>query len=154
MRAKGQFDAKMTPQPPHDTVDGVALARMRVDKRFHGELEATGVVEMLSAGGPVKGSAGYVAIELVTDRGTKEPLGADAMNAIVRRCLENGVIVLTAGTYSMSSDVLPSRCGIPYLSMSCATKRMCSSGICARRLAIKSSGSPFASLAGIRRSTP
>ena len=33
------------------------------------------------------------------DRGTKEPLGADTMNAIARRCLEQGVIVLTAGTY-------------------------------------------------------
>ena len=42
-----------------------------------------------------------------TDRGTKEPLGADAMNAIVRRCLENGVIVLTAGTYGNVIRLLP-----------------------------------------------
>jgi 4-aminobutyrate aminotransferase/(S)-3-amino-2-methylpropionate transaminase len=29
------------------------------------------------------------------------------MNAIVRRCLENGVIVLTAGTYSNVVRLLP-----------------------------------------------
>ena len=43
----------------------------------------------------------------MTDRQTKEPLGADAMNAIVRRCLENGVIVLTAGTYGNVVRLLP-----------------------------------------------
>lgn len=47
------------------------------------------------------------AIELVADRETKEPLGADAMNAIARRCLENGVIVLTAGTYGNVIRLLP-----------------------------------------------
>jgi 4-aminobutyrate aminotransferase/(S)-3-amino-2-methylpropionate transaminase len=47
------------------------------------------------------------AIELVTNRTTKEPLGADAMNTIVRRCLENGVIVLTAGTYGNVIRLLP-----------------------------------------------
>jgi 4-aminobutyrate aminotransferase / (S)-3-amino-2-methylpropionate transaminase / 5-aminovalerate transaminase len=47
------------------------------------------------------------AIELVADRGTKEPLGADAVNAIARRCLENGVIVLTAGTYGNVVRLLP-----------------------------------------------
>ena len=55
--------------------------------------------ERYPAVGDVRGRGAMCAIELVTDRGTKEPLGADAMNAIVRRCLENGVIVLTAGTY-------------------------------------------------------
>ena len=38
---------------------------MSLDKRFHGELEATSRGEMLSAGTSVKGSAGYVAIERV-----------------------------------------------------------------------------------------
>ena len=38
---------------------------MSIDKRFHGELEATSKGEMLSAGTGVKGSAGYVAIERV-----------------------------------------------------------------------------------------
>jgi 4-aminobutyrate aminotransferase/(S)-3-amino-2-methylpropionate transaminase len=47
------------------------------------------------------------AIELVTDRTTKEPLAADAMNGIARRCLEQGVIVLTAGTYGNVVRLLP-----------------------------------------------
>jgi hypothetical protein len=64
-RVKGRFEVTMKPEPPYDTVDGVALARVRFDKQFHGELEATSQVEMLSAGGPVKGSAGYVAMERV-----------------------------------------------------------------------------------------
>jgi 4-aminobutyrate aminotransferase/(S)-3-amino-2-methylpropionate transaminase len=43
----------------------------------------------------------------VRDRGTKEPLAADAMSAIVGRCLEQGVIVLTAGTYGNVVRLLP-----------------------------------------------
>ena len=47
------------------------------------------------------------AIELVSDRTTKEPLGADAMNAITRALLEDGVIVITAGTYGNVIRLLP-----------------------------------------------
>ena len=57
--------------------------------------------------GEVRGRGAMCAIELVRDRGTKEPLAADAMNAIVRRCLEQGVIVLTAGTYGNVIRLLP-----------------------------------------------
>jgi 4-aminobutyrate aminotransferase/(S)-3-amino-2-methylpropionate transaminase len=57
--------------------------------------------------GDVRGRGAMCAIELVVDRRTKEPLGAEAMNAIVRRCLENGVIVLTAGTYGNVIRLLP-----------------------------------------------
>jgi Protein of unknown function (DUF3224) len=39
---------------------------MAIDKQFHGELEATSMGQMLTAGTSVKGSAGYVAIEKVT----------------------------------------------------------------------------------------
>jgi hypothetical protein len=39
---------------------------MSMEKQFHGDLEATSKGEMLSAGGSVKGSAGYVAIERVS----------------------------------------------------------------------------------------
>ena len=63
--------------------------------------------ERYPAIGEVRGRGAMCAIELVTDRETKEPLGADAMNAIVRRCLENGVIVLTAGTYGNVVRLLP-----------------------------------------------
>jgi Protein of unknown function (DUF3224) len=64
--AKGSFEVKMTPLELHDKSSGGALGRMSSDKQFHGDLEATGKGEMLSAGDPSKGSAGYVAIEQVT----------------------------------------------------------------------------------------
>lgn len=64
-RATGTFEIKMTPQPPYDSSDGIKLARSTISKTFHGQLEATSSVEMLSAMTSVEGSAGYVAIERV-----------------------------------------------------------------------------------------
>jgi hypothetical protein len=66
MIVKGTFDITVTPEPPYDVVDGVTLARARVDKRFVGPLDATSQVHMIGARTPVDGSAGYVAIERVT----------------------------------------------------------------------------------------
>jgi 4-aminobutyrate aminotransferase / (S)-3-amino-2-methylpropionate transaminase / 5-aminovalerate transaminase len=57
--------------------------------------------------GDVRGRGAMCAIELVADRATKEPLGADQVNAIARRCLEEGVLVLTAGTYGNVIRLLP-----------------------------------------------
>jgi len=39
---------------------------MSIEKVIHGDLEATSKGEMLSAGNPQSGAAGYVALELVT----------------------------------------------------------------------------------------
>lgn len=64
--AKGSFTVDMSPQGEPDTRDGVSLGRMSLRKRFEGDLEATGEGQMLTAMSPVKGSAGYVAIERVT----------------------------------------------------------------------------------------
>jgi len=66
MHASGTFDVKLVPQPPEDKAEGSTLARMSIDKQFHGDLEATGKGQMLTAGTDVKGSAGYVAIERIT----------------------------------------------------------------------------------------
>ena len=63
--AKGTFEVKLSPQPDNQ-VEG--LARMSIDKQFHGDLEATSKGEMLSATTDVKGSAAYVAIERVTGK--------------------------------------------------------------------------------------
>ena len=60
--AKGPFELTMHPEPPYDVVDGVSLARVRFDKRFHGALDAISVVNMIGARTAVDGSAGYVAI--------------------------------------------------------------------------------------------
>jgi hypothetical protein len=65
-QAKGTFEVKVEPQGEADKADGSTLGRMSLDKKFHGDLEATSKGTMLTAGTEVKGSAGYVAIERVT----------------------------------------------------------------------------------------
>jgi uncharacterized protein DUF3224 len=62
--ARGTFEVKLTPQADGDA--GAGLGRMTLDKRFHGDLEATSQGQMLSAGTAVQGSAGYVALERVS----------------------------------------------------------------------------------------
>lgn len=64
-RATGFFEVTMNPLPPYDTADGISLGRTTINKRFHGDLEATSVVEMIGAMTSVRGSAGYVAIERI-----------------------------------------------------------------------------------------
>jgi hypothetical protein len=64
-RASGTFDVKLNPLTTYENAEGSPLGRLSIDKQFHGDLEATSKGEMLSAGGQVKGSAGYVAIERV-----------------------------------------------------------------------------------------
>ena len=65
IRARGTFEVRLTPQAT-DEAEGTPLGRMSIDKQFRGDLEGTSRGEMLSAGTPVKGSAGYVAIERVS----------------------------------------------------------------------------------------
>lgn len=62
---KGEFDVARTSASPVDLA-GASSMRIRFDKRFHGALDATSVVEMMSIGTPVDGSGAYVAIEHVT----------------------------------------------------------------------------------------
>lgn len=64
--AKGSFMVQIKPAIEPSIAEGVALGRMSLDKQFQGDLIGTGKGEMLSALTPVKGSAGYVAIERVT----------------------------------------------------------------------------------------
>jgi len=60
----GPFDVKVTHQD--DTSADPLLNRMTLDKQYHGDLEATGIGQMLTAGTEVKGSGAYVAIEKVS----------------------------------------------------------------------------------------
>ena len=62
--ATGPFDLKVTLQD--DKSGDAALGRMTLDKQYHGDLEAAGKGQMLTAGTDVKGSGAYVAIERVT----------------------------------------------------------------------------------------
>jgi len=61
--ATGPFEVKLTPQPPE--AENAALGRMIIDKQFHGDLEAVSQGQMLSVLTSTKGSAGYVAMEIV-----------------------------------------------------------------------------------------
>jgi 4-aminobutyrate aminotransferase/(S)-3-amino-2-methylpropionate transaminase len=82
------------------------LARSRATgERVMGRLRR--MQERHHAIGDVRGRGMMTAIELVTDRSTKEPVDAEPMAAIGRTCLENGVIVLTAGTYGNVVRLLP-----------------------------------------------
>lgn len=64
--ARGNFSVEIKPPRDPAAADGVSLGRMSLAKQIEGDLVATSTGEMLTALTPVKGSAGYVAIERVT----------------------------------------------------------------------------------------
>jgi len=61
--ARGTFTVDVHPLTP-PPAEG--LSRYTINKAIHGDLEATTKGEMISGGDPKQGSAGYVAIEVVT----------------------------------------------------------------------------------------
>jgi hypothetical protein len=61
-RATGTFTTEFEALPSEDEW----LGHLRVLKTFEGALSGTGRAEMLSVGGSVEGSAGYVAIDRIT----------------------------------------------------------------------------------------
>lgn len=63
-RASGTFVPVLTPREPDDPVP--TLGQLDIAKTFEGDLAGTSAGTMLSAGTDVEGSAGYVALELVT----------------------------------------------------------------------------------------
>src|SRR5688500_12520712 len=66
MHAKGYFDVTLTPQKPDNpSAQGAALARMSIDKHYHGSIDGTAQGEMLAVGDGKQHGA-YVAIEKVT----------------------------------------------------------------------------------------
>ena len=60
--ARGPFDVQLKPISADAETP---LARMSLDKQFHGDLQGASKGQMLSALTAVEGSAGYVAIERV-----------------------------------------------------------------------------------------
>jgi hypothetical protein len=67
MNMTGTFNAILNPLDGYAKGEnGVKLGRMSIQKTWNGELKAKSKGEMVSAMTPVKGSAGYVAIEQVT----------------------------------------------------------------------------------------
>ena len=65
LNANGSFDVRLAPQAVDDATGGAAIGRMSIDKRFHGDLDATSKGQMLAHRTGVDGSAGYVAMEIV-----------------------------------------------------------------------------------------
>jgi hypothetical protein len=63
--ATGPFDVKITPLDPAFKFDENPIARLSIDKQFHGDLEGSSKGEMLAVGS-AKTSGGYVAIERVS----------------------------------------------------------------------------------------
>jgi Protein of unknown function (DUF3224) len=61
-KATGLFEVNIVPQADRDVP---MLSRMTIDKKIHGDLEATTQGQMLSARTAIPNSAGYVAIEKV-----------------------------------------------------------------------------------------
>lgn len=61
--AHGTFTVKVAPLPPA-SVEGIS--RYSLEKEIHGDIEATSKGEMMGVGDPKSGSAGYVAVELIT----------------------------------------------------------------------------------------
>ena len=66
LQARGTFEVKVAPLPQDEKVPGVAVGRMSIDKAWSGDIVGTSKGEMMTAGGEVKGSAGYVAVEMMT----------------------------------------------------------------------------------------
>jgi hypothetical protein len=62
-RISGRFDVKMTPQG--DATGDTGAATYRLDKRYHGPLDATAAGTLLGHVTATQGSAGYVALERV-----------------------------------------------------------------------------------------
>lgn len=64
--AEGTFEVSLVPLTVENADEGSGLGRMSLEKTFHGDLEGTSHGQMLTAGNPATGSAGYVAVEKVT----------------------------------------------------------------------------------------
>jgi len=64
-QARGTFEVKVGPLPQDEKVLGVGVGRMSIDKVWSGDIVGTSKGEMMTAGGEVKGSGGYVAVEMM-----------------------------------------------------------------------------------------
>jgi len=106
----GSFEPMMKPVSTADLPDAPTLGRYTGTKTWHGGVEGTSVVDMLTAGTARKDTAGYVAVELVTCKlegrsGTFELLhqgtldeGKQGLNITVLKGSGTGELTGIAGT--------------------------------------------------------
>ena len=64
--AQGIFEVKTAPLSPDEATAATSIGRFSLDKAYRGDLEGASAGEMLGAGNPTTGTAGYVAMEQVT----------------------------------------------------------------------------------------
>ena len=96
-RATGTFEVSVQPLSNADVSTDPMFGRFLLVKKFSGAFTAEGRGQMLSAGTPVQGSAGYVAIDHIT--GTLEgKTGAFVLQHVG---------TMGRGAASMSINVLP-----------------------------------------------
>jgi len=95
-RASGTFEVRLSPQVDGEA-GGACVGRMLIDKRFAGDLEATSRGQMLAVRTPAEGSAGYVAVELVTGK-----LGGRAGSFVLQHAG-----TMTRGAQQLSITVVP-----------------------------------------------
>lgn len=113
-QASGTFEVKVKPLAEDEKVPGVSVGRMSIDKQWKGDLEGTSKGEMMTAGTPVKGSAGYVAVEVVNaslkgrngtftllHHATMKSEGDFKMNIVVIPDSGTGQLVGLAGTLTI-----------------------------------------------------
>jgi hypothetical protein len=96
-RAEGTFDVKTTPIAANDATMGTLIGRYSLVKQYHGDLDAASKGEMLGAGEPSSGNAGYVAIEQVT--GT--------LNGHTGSFALQHIGTMEGGSYKLSVAVVP-----------------------------------------------
>jgi Protein of unknown function (DUF3224) len=95
-QARGTFDVKLAPQPA-DTGGEPAIARMLLDKQYHGDLDGTARGQMLANMTAVDGSGVYVAMERVEGR----------LHGLTGSFVLYHVGLMTRGKQSLSVNVLP-----------------------------------------------
>lgn len=84
MHAHGTFEVRIAPQSADNPqAEASGLARLSIDKTFHGGLDATSQGEMLATGGGGRKDGAYVAMETV--RGSLD--GRSGSFALVHRAL-------------------------------------------------------------------
>jgi Protein of unknown function (DUF3224) len=114
--AAGSFDVTVKPLVPEESAEGIALGRFSLDKRYHGDLEATSTGTMLTAGVAEHGAGAYVAVERVVGtlggrhgsfallhRGTMTPSGQH-LSVVVAEGSGTGDLKGLAGT--MKIDIV------------------------------------------------
>ncbi len=63
---KGMFEVKGTPVESSHVIKDLGLMQMKFEKKFDGQLNATGLVSMIGLMNKELGSGGYVAIEKIS----------------------------------------------------------------------------------------